>query len=101
MKYLLNDFIESKFTRLVLLNPDELDFYPSPNKVVIPNPITLRDHSDVQKRKKQVIAAGRIAPVKRFDLMIEAWKKLLRPVLIGTWLFLVMVNRPMWIIYGK
>ncbi|RXR27728.1 glycosyltransferase family 4 protein [Flavobacterium piscinae] len=77
LKYLLNDFIESKFTRLVLLNPDELDFYPSPNKVVIPNPITLRDHSDVQKRKKQVIAAGRIAPVKRFDLMIEAWKKVI------------------------
>lgn len=74
-KYKLNDYIESKFSRLVLLNPDELAFYPSANKVVIPNPITLGSSPVVENRKKQVIAVGRIAPVKRFDLMIEAWKK--------------------------
>jgi glycosyltransferase involved in cell wall biosynthesis len=73
----MNDFnfIESKFTRLVLLNPDELAFYPSRNKVIIPNPITLVSPLVVENRKKQVIAAGRIVPVKRFDLMIEACKK--------------------------
>lgn len=75
LKYKLNDFIESKFTRLVLLNPDEVSFYHSSNTVVIPNPITCTIQPTVENRAKRVIAAGRVAPVKRFDLMIQAWQK--------------------------
>jgi glycosyltransferase involved in cell wall biosynthesis len=75
LKYILNDYIESKFTRLILLNPDELPFYSSTNKVVISNPIQLVGISSPPLRKKTVIAAGRIAPVKGFDVMIKAWHK--------------------------
>jgi glycosyltransferase involved in cell wall biosynthesis len=75
LKYVLNDFIESKFTKLVLLNPDELAFYSSLNKIVIPNPIQIVPISNKPLREKRAIAAGRIAPVKGFDAMIKAWQK--------------------------
>jgi glycosyltransferase involved in cell wall biosynthesis len=73
LKFHINDFIESKFTRLILLNPDEKAFYGSDNLEVIPNPIAM---SEKQARldKKRVIAAGRIAAVKGFDTLIHAWK---------------------------
>lgn len=75
LKYRLNDFIESKFTRLILLNPDELKFYSTSNTVVIPNPIRFVPLTSQPLRQKRAIAAGRIAPVKGFDAMIKAWHK--------------------------
>lgn len=75
LKYVLNDFIESKFTKLILLNSDELPFYHSSNKIVIPNPIQIVPFSNQPLRQKRAIAAGRIAPVKGFDAMIRAWQK--------------------------
>ena len=75
LKYFLNDYIESKFTRLILLNPDEVPFYYSTNKVVIPNPIQYVGILTPPVREKIVIAAGRMAPVKGFDVMINAWQK--------------------------
>lgn len=68
-----NDWIESKYDHLVVLNLDEADFYKTTNRVVIPNPISITAETAVLE-KKQVIAAGRIAPVKGFDALIEAWK---------------------------
>src|SRR5690606_2691339 len=75
LKYVLNDFIESNFTKLILLNSDELAFYHSSNKVVIPNPIQIVPISNQPLRQKRAIAAGRIAPVKGFDAMIKTWQK--------------------------
>jgi glycosyltransferase involved in cell wall biosynthesis len=68
-----NDWIESKYDHLVVLNPDEAAFYKTTNSVVIPNPISIPIETAVLE-KKQVIAAGRIAGVKGFDTLIEAWK---------------------------
>lgn len=73
LKRRINDFIESKFTRLILLNPDEKAFYRSRNLEVIPNPIRISD-KQAKLENKRVIAAGRIAPVKGFDTLIDAWK---------------------------
>lgn len=72
LKYRLNDWLESKYDRLILLNPDERQFYKSTNSVVIPNPISIPD-AVAQLSTKQVVAAGRIAPVKGFDKLIDAW----------------------------
>ena len=69
--YKFNDWIESRYNRLVILNKDEVPFYQE-NAIVIPNPITIS--SDVAiLEKKQVVAAGRISPVKGFDKLINAW----------------------------
>jgi glycosyltransferase involved in cell wall biosynthesis len=68
----LDDYFDGVYDKIVLLNPHEKSYLKSNNGFVIPNPIEsslLR--ADVSK--KQVIAAGRISPVKAFDQLIEAW----------------------------
>ena len=69
-----NDWVESKYDYLIVLNPDEVSYYKSDNVVVIPNPVSIPKERASLTNKK-VIAAGRIAPVKGFDKLIEAWKK--------------------------
>lgn len=72
LKFTLDDFIESKFHTLLLLNPDELSFYASDNLQVIPNPIQPTEITATLVNKRAV-AAGRIAPVKGFDSLIRSW----------------------------
>jgi len=66
------DWIESRYDYIVVLNNDEQRYVHTGNAVVIPNPITLSDEF-AKLENKQVIAAGRISPVKQFDLLIDAW----------------------------
>lgn len=73
IQFSINDFVESKYNKIILLNEDEKSFYKSKNTVVIPNPLTLSDRQASLKNKK-VIAAGRIAYVKGFEFLIESWK---------------------------
>ncbi|MCZ8197318.1 MAG: glycosyltransferase [Flavobacterium sp.] len=74
MIFLINDFIESKYTKLILLNDDEAQYYRSNNLEIIPNPITINDDSVAILNNHKAIAAGRIAPVKGFEKAILAWK---------------------------
>lgn len=64
-----------KYTNLVVLNKDELKYYPFKNVVVIPNFIKNQQLTAIEqvKRENIIIAAGRIAPVKQFDHLIKAW----------------------------
>ena len=73
LKFQLTDWIESKYDHMVVLNEDEAKYVRTGNAIVIPNPI---DPTDLKAhlKNKQVMAAGRIAPVKGFDQLIEAWK---------------------------
>ena len=73
IKFKITDFIESKFDKLVVLNKDEKAFYKTSNTVVIPNPIA-KETRVANLINKQAIAAGRIAPVKNFEHLIEVWK---------------------------
>lgn len=73
IKYRFNDWIESQYHHLIVLNPDEISYYKSDNVVVIPNPVSIPKETTILTSKK-VIAAGRIAPVKGFDKLIQAWK---------------------------
>lgn len=67
-----SDWIATKYNHIVVLNEDEMKYITSKNVVVIPNPIELSDClADIQA--KQVIAAGRLSPIKQFDKLIEAW----------------------------
>lgn len=73
LKWKLNDYILSKYDTVVVLNEDEKNYQMSNNVVVIPNPIDI-PNVRATLENKQVIAAGRIAPVKGFDQLVDAWR---------------------------
>tara|TARA_R110001592_G_scaffold21940_4_gene87795 strand:- start:476 stop:1594 length:1119 start_codon:yes stop_codon:yes gene_type:complete len=68
------DFVESKYDKLVILNKDEAHYYKSDNTIIIPNPLTFYPENISDLGNPIVISAGRIAPVKRYDLMIDIWE---------------------------
>jgi len=72
--YRFSDYFESKYDYLVLLTRDELNYYRSNNKIVIPNAISNLPKTTATLDQKNAISAGRIAPVKGFDKLISAWK---------------------------
>ena len=72
--HLIQSAVERQYTKLVLLNASETAFYDSPKQVVIPNPIASTGYS-AELVATQAIAAGRLAPVKGFDNLIEIWEK--------------------------
>ncbi len=64
-----------KYQKLIVLNADEVPFFPAHNTVVIPNFTTFAPAASTPKNNI-VIAAGRIAPVKQFDTLIKIWGRL-------------------------
>lgn len=63
-----------KLARVVLLTNEEATFWPELNNItVIPNPVILPSIKRSDGTRKQVIAVGRYAPQKGFDLLIESW----------------------------
>ncbi|GGK29046.1 glycosyl transferase [Yeosuana aromativorans] len=68
------DFVESKYDKLVILNRDEAHYYKSNNIKIIPNPLTFYPENVSPLQNPKVISAGRIAPVKRFDTLIDIWE---------------------------
>src|SRR5690606_30891339 len=70
-EFLFNLF--AKYDRLIVLNKEEVKYFPFNNVSVIPNFIEVKENSVEFNRNKTIIAAGRIAPVKQFDHLIKAW----------------------------
>lgn len=70
----INTLFEKKYDSIVTLNNDEASYFSTENVAVIPNPIERTKHK-ANLDNKQVIAAGRISPVKAFDQLITAWKE--------------------------
>jgi glycosyltransferase involved in cell wall biosynthesis len=68
------DYVETKYNKLVALNPDEAAYFKSNNVVVIPNPLTFYPETISNVNENVVISAGRIASVKRFDILIDIWE---------------------------
>ena len=68
------DFVETKYDKLVVLNPDEALYYKSNNTITIPNPLTFYPETVSKLDSNVVLSAGRIAPVKRYDLLIDIWE---------------------------
>ena len=84
--YALNDFIEKKYDKLIVLTPDEQQHFKSNNTQVIPNGITppLEGSPGAVKSPLEgglrgvlpnntIISAGRIASVKGYEKLIKAW----------------------------
>jgi len=72
--YKFADYVESKYHKLIVLNVDEKNYYKTSNVVVIPNPLTFYPETTSNLSHKVVIAAGRIAPVKGYDTLIDIWE---------------------------
>lgn len=68
----LQDWIESKYDKIVVLNTDEVTYRPGTNVVCIHNPVE-NSNCLATMASKKVIAAGRMTPVKGFDDLIRAW----------------------------
>jgi glycosyltransferase involved in cell wall biosynthesis len=68
----IQDWIETKYDKVIVLNIDEVNYRPHNNVVVLSNPVEPFAGSANLDNKK-VMAAGRIAPVKGFDQLIQAW----------------------------
>lgn len=66
--------MERTYDVLLVLNEDESHYFNSGNCIVIPNFVEIPEQQ-AQLEKKQVLAAGRIAPVKGFDELIKIWKQ--------------------------
>ena len=62
------------YDNLIVLNPDEKEYYSNINISIIPN-FTDFESFEIKsiKKEKTIIAAGRIAPVKQFDELIKIW----------------------------
>jgi len=72
--YKLAHLAEKRFTICVVLNESELKYFSSNNVKVIPNPILIPKY-EKHIREKVVVAAGRIAKVKGYNFLIEAWEQ--------------------------
>lgn len=75
-KRLADVFVKNlaKLSKVVLLTHEEVAFWPElSNTIVIPNPIITPESGRSTNEQKQVIAVGRYAPQKGFDLLIESW----------------------------
>lgn len=73
----LTHWAESRYHQLVVLNNSEKQYYNNANISVIPNPAeqsTLR----ANPASKQMMAAGRISPVKNFEELITAFSRVAR-----------------------
>lgn len=73
LKWWFNDRVLANYNCIVVLNEDEKKYQKTNNVEVIPNPIAI-SNLKLSLENKQVLAAGRIAPVKGFDQLIRAWQ---------------------------
>ena len=63
-----------QLSKVIVLTLEEKDFWPElTNLCVIPNPIIAPTDLQSDCTQKYVIAAGRYAPQKGFDLLIKSW----------------------------
>jgi glycosyltransferase involved in cell wall biosynthesis len=69
LKYLFEKF----YTNNVFLSVEEESLARLPNGIVIPNPIVPTNCKYDLPKEPVVISAGRIAPVKGFERLIQAW----------------------------
>jgi glycosyltransferase involved in cell wall biosynthesis len=69
---LFQNFVFSFYAHLVVLTEDEKAYHNNDKVIVIPNSLEPQPDS-ARLVNKQVVAAGRIAPVKGFDQLIDAW----------------------------
>ena len=65
-----------RYQAQVILNVDEKKYYPFPHLYIIPNFIEIDVQTEQVQRDRTIIAAGRMASVKQFDHLIQAWSRI-------------------------
>lgn len=76
-KYWMSSLVKTlkRFDRVVCLTPADASAWKElKNVIAIPNPLPPMQVSSTEGRGKRVIAVGRYAYEKGFDMLIEAWK---------------------------
>lgn len=76
--YNLKDYIERKYDYLALLTADEQRHFKSKNTIVIPNGIAGISKTKASLKSKKIISAGRIAPVKGFNRLIDVFSDVVK-----------------------
>jgi len=72
--WFLKRLIVNRYKKFVVLNKNEIDYYPLNNIAVIPNFIDSSDYNCFKYDKKNIIiSAGRISWEKQFDHLIDIW----------------------------
>ena len=71
LKYAIDDFIQKLYDRIVVLTPQEKEYFKYKKNIeIIPNPVALSENvSDLCAKK--IISIGRIDMVKGFEKLIE------------------------------
>lgn len=76
VKNIIRSIFERRYDSVVVLSQEESNFYQSHNVRIIPNPILDSSNTGLSNTKKRkVIAAGRIDPIKGFDRLLKIWSK--------------------------
>jgi len=78
LKLKMLNYIESKYSNIVVLSSEEKTFYKSSNVVVIPNPVFSKYKGKLMPLKDKELKAStvlRFAPVKRLELLVSIWQK--------------------------
>lgn len=80
MKAKVLNYIEGKYDHLIVLSHEERQFYPSPNAVVIANPIErlLQSTSNYSQNENIAVFVGRPAPVKQLEKLVAVWVKFIQ-----------------------
>lgn len=76
--YRFKDFIEKSYDSLVVLTPEEKEYFKNINISIIPNPIPSLPEHEASLNKEAAIYVGRIAPVKQLDKLITIWSKVVK-----------------------
>lgn len=85
LKQKVMNWIDSRYTTLVVLSEEEQTFYKTKNSIVIPNPSIDKGLKiePILKRKNQAIFVGRLAPVKQLEQLILIWEQFI--LLFSDW----------------
>ncbi|WP_125722374.1 glycosyltransferase family 4 protein [Flavobacterium ustbae] len=72
--WIWKSLIVNRYEKFVVLNENEIDYYPLNNIAVIPNFIYSSDYNYSRQDKKNIIiTAGRISKEKQFDHLVDIW----------------------------
>lgn len=77
VRYYMDTFFEKKFSCIVTLNKTEENFIYNNHIITIPNPIFIPKYEEPALNSLMAVTAGRICPIKGYDKLIMAWKKVI------------------------
>ncbi len=78
LKYRFKDFGAKKYTKVVVLSPENLKNWHINNAVIIPNPSWIKTENTAILKNKRVIAVARNSYEKGLDRLLLIWEKTIK-----------------------